>query len=216
MILLDDPVQSMDAGHEQGLVQLLARVSRGRQVIVMTHDRRFAESVEAQFAAVATFTRYNIHVAGDPQPQVELAAGRLEELLAFAETNADGHRAMREAAAGAVRKATERFAKDVAARKDIRLSKKLTIEQIIDRIHEVRAVDDIDVGTLHRLRRFGSRNAHDDPLANATAGAIKTGVRAMRELQAKYLDVAKPAQLRLVVGGLDSSEDMGGSTDGSR
>lgn len=216
MILLDDPVQSMDAGHEQGLVQLLARVSRGRQVIVMTHDRRFAESVEAQFAAVATFTRYNIHVAGDPQPQVELAAGRLEELLAFAETNADGHRAMREAAAGAVRKATERFAKDVAARKDIRLSKKLTIEQIIDRIHEVRAVDDIDVGTLHRLRRFGSRSAHDDPLANATAGAIKTGVRAMRELQAKYLDAAKPAQLRLVVGGLDSSEDMGGSTDGSR
>lgn len=216
MILLDDPVQSMDAGHEQGLVQLLARVSRGRQVIVMTHDRRFAESVEAQFAAVPTFTRYNIQVAGDPQPQVELAAGRLEELLAFAETSADGHRTMREAAAGAVRKATERFAKDVAALKDIRLSKKLTIEQIIDRIHEARAVDDIDVGTLHRLRRFGSRSAHDDPLANATAGAIKTGVRAMRELQAKYLDAAKPAQLRLVVGGLESPADMGGSTDGSR
>lgn len=206
----------MDAGHEQGLVQLLARVSRGRQVIVMTHDRRFAESVEAQFAAVPTFTRYNIHVAGDPQPQVELAAGRLEELFAFAETNADGHRTMREAAAGAVRKATERLAKDLAVLKDIRLSKKLTIEQIIDRIHEAHAVDDIDVGTLHRLRRFGSRSAHDDPLANATAGAIKTGVRAMRELQAKYVDIAKSAQLRLVVGGLEASADMGGSTDGTR
>lgn len=42
---------------------------RGRQVIVMTHDRRFSESVEAQFAAVPpSFIQYNIQVSGDPQP----------------------------------------------------------------------------------------------------------------------------------------------------
>jgi hypothetical protein len=216
-ILLDDPVQSMDAGHEQGLVQLLARVSRGRQVIVMTHDRRFAEAVEAQFGAVQSFTRYNIEVAEDPQPRVELAAGRLEELLAFAQANANGHRATREAAAGAVRKAVERLTKDLALAKGIRLARKVTIEQAIERVHEAGAVDDIDVGTLHRLRRFGTRSAHDDPLANATSPAIKTGVRALRDLEAKYLGAPKPMQLRLVSGGGGRSEPgIGGQDHGSR
>ena len=58
MIMLDDPVQSMDQGHEEGLIHLLARISRDRQVIIMTHAPRFANQVEAQFAAINSFTKY--------------------------------------------------------------------------------------------------------------------------------------------------------------
>lgn len=68
----------MDQGHEEGLINLLARVSRDRQVIVMTHARRFAQQVEAQFAAVGSFTKYVFERGTGPEPQIALAEGRLE------------------------------------------------------------------------------------------------------------------------------------------
>lgn len=206
MILLDDPVQSMDAGHEQGLVNLLARVSRERQVVVMTHDRRFAEAVEAQFAAVPSFTRYNLYRTSQPEPRLELHAGRLTELLSYAEQNAGGDQALRESCAGAVRKAVERFARDRAAKDGTHLKKKMSIEEMVDQLHQQKLVDDIEVGTLHRLRRFGSRGAHDDASVNAAEPAIRASIQALRGLEAKHLAQLKP-QLRLVAGG-DSGDAL--------
>lgn len=200
MILLDDPVQSMDAGHEQGLVNLLARVSRERQIVVMTHDRRFAEAVEAQFAAVPSFTRYNLYRTSEPEPRLELHTGRLAELLSYAERNARGDQALRESCAGAVRKGVERFARDLAAKNGSHLKKKMSIEEMVDRLHQEKLVDNIEVGTLHRLRRFGSRGAHDDASVNAAEPAIRASVQALRQLEATYFRPSQP-QLRLVAGG---------------
>lgn len=199
-ILLDDPVQSMDGGHEQGLIGLLARVSRNHQVIVLTHDYRFAESLEAQFRAVPSFTRYNIVLSEGPQPSVEVAAGRLNELLDFAEKNAAGGRALRESCAGAIRKAVERFVADLASAQDVQLAKRLTLEDRINRVHQQHLIDDIEVGTLHRLRRFGARGAHDDPLVNPSDTAIRSSVRALRELQDRRLN-DEPLALTIVSGG---------------
>jgi hypothetical protein len=168
----------------------------------MTHDYRFAEAVAAQFEAVSSFTRYNIGDSGSPQPGIEVAAGRLDELLGFAEGNASGGRAMRESCASAIRKAVERFTSDLATRHKVTLAKRLTIEDRVRRIHEAQLIDDIEVGTLHRLRRFGSRASHDDPVANISDSAIRSSARSMRELQSKYLLDRSPS-LRLVT----SSED---------
>ena len=49
-IMLDDPVQSMDKGHEQGLIQLLRDRSPDRQVIGMTHHSP-SRVVPSQFGA---------------------------------------------------------------------------------------------------------------------------------------------------------------------
>ena len=99
MIMLDDPVQSMDQGHEEGLINLLTRVSRDRQVIVMTHARRFTQQVEAQFGAVSSFTKYVFERGSGPDPQIALAEGRLDELLTYAQANAEGELARRESCA---------------------------------------------------------------------------------------------------------------------
>jgi hypothetical protein len=166
----------------------------------MTHDRRFAEVVEAQFAAVASFTRYNLYRTADPEPRVEVHAGRLEELLKYAEQNAGGGQALRESCAGAVRKAVERMSRDIASSVNLRLKRKSTIEEMVDAIHQDGPVDAIDAGTLHRLRRFGTRGAHDDLSVNAAETAIRAGVEALRALQAKYLTFSSP-HLRVIEGG---------------
>jgi len=124
MIMLDDPVQSMDQGHEEGLIHLLARVSRDQQVIIMTHAPRFASQVEAQFAAIDSFTKYVFERGRGPDPQIALAEGRLDELLNYAEANADGELARRESCANAVRKTVERFCRELADTAQVDLKKR--------------------------------------------------------------------------------------------
>ncbi len=45
-VVIDDPVQSMDAAKVDGLAQVLAEVAGTRQVVVFTHDDRLPEAVE--------------------------------------------------------------------------------------------------------------------------------------------------------------------------
>jgi hypothetical protein len=201
MIMLDDPVQSMDEGHEEGLIHLLARVSRDRQVIVMTHAPRFAGQVEAQFGAIGSFTKYVFERGTGPDPEIALAEGRLNELLNYAEANASGERARRESCAGAVRKAVERFSRELADRTQLHLKKRMSVEDMVDRLHQHKAIDDLEVGTLHRLRKFGNRGSHEDESVNPATSAILSNVNALRGLQTKHLLTSQKPSLHLLAGG---------------
>lgn len=199
MIMLDDPVQSMDEGHEEGLINLLARISRDRQIVVMTHARRFANHVEAQFSALDSFTKYTFERGSGPDPQIGLAEGRLEELLNYAESNAGGELARRESCAGVVRKAVERFCRDLAGTREVPMKKSLAVEEMIDRLHQHKAIDELEVGTLHRLRKFGNRGSHEDETVNPATSAILSNVNALRDLRDRHL-ASKPG-LKLLSGG---------------
>lgn len=202
MIMLDDPVQSMDQGHEEGLINLLARVSKDRQIIVMSHARRFAQQVEAQFAAVGSFTKYAFERGSGPDPRIVLAEGRLDELLNYAKANAEGELTLRESCAGAVRKAVERFCRELSVKSETQLKKGMSVEAAVDRLHRDKLIGDLDVGTLHRLRKFGNRASHEDETVNPATSAILSNVNALRTLQARYLDDEKP-DLKLLAGGAE-------------
>ncbi len=204
MIMLDDPVQSMDEGHEEGLINLLARVSRDRQIIVMTHARRFATHVEAQFAALDSFTKYKFERGGGPDPEISLAEGRLEELLNYAASNADGELARRESCAGVLRKAVERFCRDLAGVANTPMKKNLSVEEMVDRLHQHRVIDELEVGTLHRLRKFGNRGSHEDETVNPATSAILSNVNTLRGLRDKHLPGTARPELKLVAGGASS------------
>lgn len=47
-VILDDPVQSMDMSRVDGLARVLQRLSRHRQIIVLTHDERLREALLRQ------------------------------------------------------------------------------------------------------------------------------------------------------------------------
>lgn len=207
MIMLDDPVQSMDQGHEEGLINLLARVSRDRQIVVMTHAQRFAAQVEAQFGALESFTKYVFERGAGPDPQIALAEGRLNELLQYAESNAGGELARRESSAAAVRKGVERFCREIAVKVNIPMKKRMSVEDMIDRLHQHKSIDEIEVGTLHRLRQFGNRASHEDETVNPATSAILSNVAALRALQTKYLDGAQRPALTVLPGGAEAARE---------
>lgn len=208
MIMLDDPVQSMDQGHEEGLINLLARISRERQVVVMTHSKRFSEQVEAQFAPLDSFTKFVFERGSGPDPSVFLAQGRLDELLRYAEANAYGELVSRESCAGAVRKAVERFSRELAAHKGVTLRKGLSVEKMIDHLRNQQKLDDLDAGTLHRLRKFGNRGSHDDETVNPASSAILSNVNALKDLRERYLvEAGSKPDLEVIEGGGEAASD---------
>jgi hypothetical protein len=105
---------------------------------------------------------------------------------------------------GAVRKAVERFCRELAAAKEIRLKKGISVEDMIDRLHESKAIDDLEVGTLHRLRKFGNRGSHEDESVNPATSAILSNVHALRGLQEKHLSADRRPDLQLLAGGGES------------
>lgn len=122
-------------------------------------------------------------------------------MLNYAEANAEGELARRESCAGAVRKAVERFCRDLGAVTDTPLKKGSSAEDMIDRLHQHRKIDDLEVGTLHRLRKFGNRASHDDETVNPATSAILSNVNALRELQKVHLGSVNVPVLKLVAGG---------------
>ena len=44
-LLIDDPVQSMDAARVEGLARVLEMVAKKRQVVIFTHDDRLTEAI---------------------------------------------------------------------------------------------------------------------------------------------------------------------------
>jgi hypothetical protein len=153
-----------------------------------------------EFAAVDSFTKYVFERGTGPDPQIALAEGRLDELLNYAEANADGELARRESCANAARKAVERFCRELAVRDEIELKKRMSVEDMVERLHQRKAIDDLEVGTLHRLRKFGNRGSHEDEMVNPATSAILTSVNALRGLRDKHLASGKPA-LRVLPGG---------------
>lgn len=106
-----------------------------------------------------------------------------------------------ERTAGAVRKAVERFCREFASTTGVHLKKGMKVDDMIERLHQHKAIDALEVGTLHRLCKFGNRGAHDDATVNPAASAILSNVNALRELQARHLTVERTPALKLIAGG---------------
>ena len=70
-MIIDDPVQSMDADRVDGLARALERASADRQVVVFTHDDRLFEAVR-RLKISATVKR----VERDPQSRVRVVDGK--------------------------------------------------------------------------------------------------------------------------------------------
>jgi hypothetical protein len=81
----------------------------------------------------------------------------------------------------------------------------MLVEDMIDRLHQHTAIDDLEVGTLHRLRKFGNRGSHEDETVNPATSAILSNVNALRDIQNRHLPIAQKPALKLLAGGAQSA-----------
>jgi hypothetical protein len=126
-------------------------------------------------------------------------------LLNYAEVNADGELARRESCAAAVRKAVERFCRELGAAGGVHLKKGMSVEDMVDRLHQHKAIDELEVGTLHRIRKFGNRASREDETVNPATSAILSNVNALRELRERHLVGKHKPSLKVIAGGGNTS-----------
>jgi ABC-type Mn2+/Zn2+ transport system ATPase subunit len=107
-IVIDDPVQSMDASKVDGLAQVFEDVGKDRQVIVFTHDERLPDAcrrlgIKARVLEVTRGPRSEVSVRGKTNPVDDY----LDDARAILKTDGYPIEALRKVVPGLCRNAVE-------------------------------------------------------------------------------------------------------------
>jgi hypothetical protein len=74
IIVLDDPVQSMDENHTHALIDILVNLSKNKQVIILTHSKVFFRRLQARFYHLKPLV-YSFFYNEEKGPSISLDPG---------------------------------------------------------------------------------------------------------------------------------------------
>ena len=192
VILLDDPVQSMDRNHSQSLIEILAEKAKTKQVIVLTHAQEFAEKLYHRFKGSTEITYLELIDNPQDSPKINIKFGPTLEYLNFVGSNLRGSSVIRESAANALRKSIEAVIGEIMIKFDRTLSQveKWTsqgMQQLFDQIERIQQVDKDDIAKLKCLLYDGHGGSHAWSLRDNTPGGLLQGSKNVEEVYSKYL-----------------------------
>jgi len=191
LVILDDPVQSMDDNHSSNLVDILAEICKDKrkQVIVLTHQKMFADSVKNKFY----YDNYLYYVFSERDkqgPSIKLMQGSLENLLDRAQRLGTGDQNDIDDAAVNLRKGIEKLCFNLLVIKYDRNAKKiqkLDLENLFKELEKVKTFNKQDIADLRTIRLKSDLGAHGNVVINVTRGDIERGIRIVKKLKQKYL-----------------------------
>jgi hypothetical protein len=191
-IVLDDPVQSMDADHmirfQTNLVGEL--LSMGYQVIILSHLRVFTEELRLQHDpdCDSHYEFASYHLEG---PRVMERGPSLQEYIRQADTLKKGGSEQRITAAHMLRKALERMCKMAYSKAtEIPISNKylgMTSSQLKELVKGIISTEDI--GKVSQILRYGDQASHDEQrMEPPTRGGLDSLIDQLTNLIKKYVD----------------------------
>jgi len=191
LVVLDDPVQSMDDSHSSNLVDIIADICRNKakQVIVLTHQKSFADAIKNKFY----FDNYLYYVfsKGKKQgPNIKLTKGSLENFLERAQTLAKGTQDDINDGGVNLRKGIEIFCFNALTIKCGRSAKriqKMELEDLFKELEKSKAFGEQDIADLRTVRLKVDLGAHGNVEANVTQGDLERGIKIVKRLKRKYL-----------------------------
>lgn len=191
LVVLDDPVQSMDDNHSSNLVDIIADICRNKpkQVIVLTHQKSFADEIKNKFY-YDNYLYYVFSKGTKQGPNIKLTKGSLENFLERAQTLAKGTQDDINDGGVNLRKGIEIFCSNVLTIKCGRSAKriqKLDLEDLFKELEKAKAFDEQDIADLRTVRLKADLGAHGNVEANVAQGDLERGVKIVKGLKRKYL-----------------------------
>jgi len=191
LVILDDPVQSMDDRHSSNLVDIIAEIckKKGKQVIVLTHQKSFADVIKSKFY-YDDYLYYVLSTRNEQGPDIKLTKGSLENFIDRARILARGTQDDVNDGGVNLRKGIEKFCFDVLTLKYGRRTKRireLDLENLFKELEKVKEFDKQDIADLRTVRLKVDLGAHGNVKANVSQGDLDRGVAIVERLKKKYL-----------------------------
>jgi len=190
-IILDDPVQSMDENHTQALIEIVAKVSENKQVIILTHSKSFYRRLIARFRYLKPLV-YSFFYNDDSGPKISLTEGETPSLITkIREEVAKGDPLSLETASTLLRKSIE----------------SVCVEFLLDKGYSFKTVDNkknaglkdllgeaekggfspSDIGRLRSLLDITNPDSHAWSIADTTVGFLRSGMNTVNSIYDVYL-----------------------------
>ncbi|PWT98974.1 MAG: hypothetical protein C5B51_28100 [Terriglobia bacterium] len=203
MLLIDDPIQSMDDDHIETfkMVVLKELLDRGFQVIVLTHMDNFADDLEKRYRASANAVLYRFEGYTKSGPSIASAGPEILRLLGDIRRNKDStNEGFRKQANIDLRKFVERFTKDAYSAETGKPVSKAYEDtrwaELKKLLRHCKKFDSADEPILEGTHDFTSKHLHTDATAAVkvpSSAHLNPHYTAMKNLLEKYkslLDIA--------------------------
>ena len=190
LVILDDPVQSMDQGHSFSLIEILSEIQLRKQVIVLTHSKSFAEDFVNRFNPNEVLY-YEFSDGGEDGPIIEVRQGKTLDYLKFVRKNLNGNQIERQSAGNALRNAIASVCGEILLKNgrtltQIRNFEKEGLSKLFDQLERAK-VDSNDVNKLKVLVNQGHADSHAWNIRDTTPPGLAQGIKNVEEVYNKYV-----------------------------
>jgi len=190
VVILDDPVQSMDQNHSSSLIEILAEIKDKKQIIVLTHSKTFAEDFVDRFD-FSELLHYEFYDGGEDGPIVKVRKGKTLDYLGHVEKNHNGDQVTRESAGNVLRKAIAAVAGEILVKKGRTLSQIRSFDlrglnKLLDQL-ERSGIDLEDLGKLKSLINQSHSDSHTWTIRDTAPNALLQGIKNVKEVYDKYV-----------------------------
>lgn len=191
VVILDDPVQSMDDNHSSNLVDIIADIckNKGKQIIVFSHQKSFIDVIKSKFY-YNDYLYYTFSMKDKKGPEIKLTKGTLDNFIDRAKTLLNGSQDDINDGGVNLRKAIEKFCFNVLTIKHKRNAKrmqKLDLEDFLTELEKIETFDKQDIADLRTIRSTVDVGAHGNVIADIAQGDLKRGITIVEKLKQKYL-----------------------------
>jgi len=191
VVVLDDPVQSMDANHSQALIEILVETAKVKQVIVLTHSKDFWRRLRARFGPDHP-KAYNFYSNDATGPKVVLEkSDTIAHLEGAAKHLKAGDAKSLEEASALLRKAIESVCFEYLLEKGTAFNRAKALQMNglphLFAESEKQGMAAGDIAKLRSLLPSSHPDSHAISLVDTTSGGLKTGAGLIREVYQAYL-----------------------------
>jgi len=190
IVILDDPVQSMDQNHSASLIEILAEIKAKKQIIVLTHSRAFAEDFVNRFD-FSELLHYEFYDGGEDGPVIKIRHGKTLDYLEYVKKNHNGDQITRESAGNTLRKAIGAVAGEILFKRgrtltQIRGFDRQGLSKLFDQL-ERNVIDAQDLGKLKTLVEQSHSDSHTWTVRDTTPNGLLQGISNVKEIYDKYV-----------------------------
>jgi hypothetical protein len=191
VVILDDPVQSMDENHSQALIDILVETAKKKQVIVLTHSKAFFRKLCARMYHLKPLV-YLFYHNDDKGPKIILDKGEPLSYISSIQSycKVSDPRSL-ETASHHLRKAIESICIEYLLSRGVGFSKTQGLQNAgLNHLFvecEKLGLPASELGKLKSLLDMSHSDSHAWSIADTTKGGIMNGVQYIQEIYNNYV-----------------------------